>query len=303
MKRRGFVRSFVVVACATFAAGVGWWLCAGRGGSAVRAAQASVDAGQVGKVPVLVELFTSEGCSSCPPADALLGRLDREQPLSNAKIIVLSEHVDYWNNGGWQDRFSSAALTERQNEYGDFFKLSDVYTPQMVVNGAVQMNGTDGKKIAAALEDAAVSHPIPLQITSVQVRGKAVSFTLRNGMPATPGSVDVYAALVDPEDTTKVGAGENHGRTLQHVGVVRVLDRVSGSSRTQDLGSKPLAFSGSVSGKPGFEGMRLVVFVQTKRIGPVLGADACLITSGEKADGGPVGPCPSAGAEAQHAGR
>jgi hypothetical protein len=244
---------------------------------------------------VLVELFTSEGCSSCPPADALLGRLDREQPLSNAKIIVLSEHVDYWNNGGWQDRFSSAALTERQNEYGDFFKLSDVYTPQMVVNGAVQMNGTDGKKIAATLEDAAVSHPIPLQITSVQVRGKAVSFTLRNGMPATPGSVDVYAALVDPEDTTKVGAGENHGRTLQHVGVVRVLERVSGSTHTQDLGSKPLAFSGSVSGKPGFDGMRLVVFVQTIHIGPVLGADACLITSAAKMDGGPVGPCPTAG--------
>lgn len=296
MKRRGFARRLVAVACVCFAAVVALWWFAGRNG--VRAAagrQANVSGAEAGKVPVLVELFTSEGCSSCPPADSLLGRLDREQPLRNAKIIVLSEHVDYWNNGGWQDRFSSAALTERQNEYGDFFKLNDVYTPQMVVNGAAQMNGSDGKAIATALEKAADSHPIPLQISSVQVRGKEVTFTLRNGMPATPSDVNVYAALVDPEDTTKVGAGENHGRTLQHTGVVRVLQRVGSASHAQSVGEKPFVFKGSVSGRTGLDGMRLVVFVQTKQIGPVLGADQCLIAGAAKADGGSVGPCPGAG--------
>ena len=291
MRLRGSVSALLVVGCIAFAAGLVW--CAGR--TDVRAAarvQANADAGNAGKVPVLVELFTSEGCSSCPPAGALLGRLDREQPLPNARIIVLSEHVDYWNNGGWLDRFSSAELTNRQKDYADLFKLDDVYTPQMVVNGAAQMNGTDGRAIAAALEKAVASQPIPLQITSVQVRGKAVTFTLRNGMPATAGSVDVYAALVDPEDTTVVRGGENHGRTLQHVGVVRVLDRV-GSSRTKSLGEKPFVFKGNVPGKPGLDGMRLVVFIQTNEIGPVLGADACLITSAPKADSGMWSPCPT----------
>ena len=295
MKRRRFSRRLTVVACAAFAAGVGWWWCAGRGVSAAaRGGQAGVDGGQTGKVPVLVELFTSEGCSSCPPADALLGRLDREQPLRNAQIIVLSEHVDYWNNGGWQDRFSSVELTQRQKDYGEFFKLDDVYTPQMVVNGAAQVNGADGKAIAAALEKAADSHPVPLHIASVQVHGKVVTFRLQSGMPATPGDVNVYAALVDPEDTTKVGGGENHGRTLQHTGVVRVLDRVS-SSRTQDIGGKPFVLKGSVSGRSGLDGMRLVVFAQKKQIGPVVGADECLIAGTAKAESGPVGPCPSAG--------
>ncbi len=298
MKSRGFARTLHFAACAGFALGIVCWLCPGGGGSDIRAAardaQANVSTAQASKVPVLVELFTAEGCSSCPPADALLGRLDREQPLQGARIIVLSEHVDYWNKEGWLDRFSSAELTERQREYQYLFKLEDVYTPQMVVNGAVQMNGTDGKAIAAALEQAAASHPIPLQITSVQIGGKAVTFTLRNGMPAAPGEVNVYAALVDPEDTTEVRAGENHGRTLKHVGVVRTLERIGSSWHTEDLGKRPFVFNGNVSGRSGLDGMRLVVFVQTKHLGPVLGADVCLITgAAAKSDSGSVSPCPS----------
>lgn len=246
---------------------------------------------QTAKVPILVELFTSEGCSSCPPADNLVGQLDRQQPIPNADIIVLSEHVDYWNHEGWQDRFSSADLTARQKDYQYLFKLDDVYTPQMVVNGVSQMNGTDVKSIEAALLKAAASHPIPLQIKSVQVQGKQVTFTLRDGMPETPEEVNVYAALVDPADTTEVRAGENGGRTLQHVAVVRKLVRVGSPLHTQDLGKKPLEFKGDVSGKQNVDGMRLVVFVQTKHIGPVEGADDCLITTA-KTDSGPVSPCP-----------
>lgn len=300
MKVRG-ARSFGIVACTMFAAGVSSWLCAGGNGSEIRAAardaQANVDVGQAAKVPVLVELFTAEGCSSCPPADALLGVLDRQQPIPNARIIVLSEHVDYWNGGGWRDQFSSSELTERQKDYQYVFKLNDVYTPQMVVNGAVQLNGSDGRSVQAAIEHAADSHPIPLQIVSVQIRGKEVTFTLRNGMPATPENVDVYAALVDPEDTTQVNAGENHGRTLRHVGVVRMLDRIGSSRPTQNLGEKPFVFKADVPGRSGLDGMRLVVFAQTKHSGPVVGVDACLITdAAAKTSGGSMSPCPSSGA-------
>ena len=293
MKLRGPGPGFEIVACLVFSAVVACWLCHGRNGSEIRAAARGGEATNTGRVPVLVELFTTEGCSSCPPADALLGVLDRQQPIPNARIIVLGEHVDYWNNGGWQDMYSSAQFTGRQKDYQYFFKLDDVYTPQMVVNGSVQLNGADARGVQAALEEAADSHPIPLQIMSVQVRGKEVTFTLQNGMPATPKDVNVYAALVDPEDTTKVSAGENRGRTLQHVGVVRMLDQIGGSVRTQDLGAKPYVFRSDVSGKSNLDGMRLVVFAQTKHIGPVVGADECLIGGTAKTGGGAVAPCPA----------
>ena len=173
--------------------------------------------------PVIVELFTSEGCSSCPPADALLVRLDR-QPVSGADVIVLSEHVDYWDRLGWKDRFSSHDFTERQQAYGALFKLEDIYTPQAVVNGTAQFNGADGREISKAIERAAASHAVSLMLTGVQVAGDKVSFALGQVSPSGPGKVDVFAALVEPATTTEILAGENQGRTLRQAGVVLTLE-------------------------------------------------------------------------------
>src|SRR6266853_757817 len=98
------------------------------------------------RVPVIVELFTSEGCSSCPPADTLLSRLDRAQPVAGAQIIALEEHVDYWNNLGWVDPFSAPQYRVRQNDYAQRFFIESVFTPQMVVNGQAQFTGNDGNR-------------------------------------------------------------------------------------------------------------------------------------------------------------
>src|SRR5437762_4458580 len=101
-------------------------------------------------LPILVELFTSEGCSSCPPADAVLARLHQKQPVPGVQLLVLSEHVDYWNNLGWRDPFSDALFTDRQGRYG-----SRIYTPQAVVDGRIDVLGSDEQGIIRAATAAA----------------------------------------------------------------------------------------------------------------------------------------------------
>ena len=98
------------------------------------------------RTPVVVELFTSEGCSSCPPADRLLARLEREQPVEGAEVVALAQHVDYWNDLGWADPFSSHEASERQGEYAEAFGKDGVYTPQMIVDGRTEFPGGQSGK-------------------------------------------------------------------------------------------------------------------------------------------------------------
>jgi hypothetical protein len=132
--------------------------------------------------PVIVELFTSEGCSSCPPADALLQKFDRDQPVPGALVIVLSEHVDYWNRLGWKDPFSSPAYSRRQEAYGRVFHLGSVYTPQVVIDGTWEAVGSDARQISAAIRQSLKADKLQVRISS--------AFKNSRGVPSVHVQVD-----------------------------------------------------------------------------------------------------------------
>lgn len=187
------------------------------------------------RTPVLVELFTSEGCSSCPPADALLARLDRSQPISSAELIVLSEHVDYWNDIGWTDPYSSHESTERQSAYPAQFGLGSIYTPQMVVDGHFELVGSDEQRAKQAIENAAKEMKIPVRISFSPSDEKTAILHIETGpLPAsaTAESAGVFLAIADDSDELHVIRGENAGRTLKHVGVLRNFTHIGAVSGT-----------------------------------------------------------------------
>jgi hypothetical protein len=192
--------------------------------------------------PVLVELFTSEGCSDCPPADALLGKLDRSQPVRNAQLVVLSEHVDYWNDIGWKDPYSSHEFSVRQGDYAHRFRLDGPYTPQMVVDGEAQFVGSDERRAIEAIGDAAKAEKVPVNLSSIHLEGSTLAVRVESGplaSQASSGSAKVLVALADDSDETKVSRGENAGRILTHVAVVRILTQVgtidSGGAFSKDV--------------------------------------------------------------------
>jgi hypothetical protein len=127
----------------------------------------SLREGETRRVPVFVELFNSEGCSSCPPADALLRRLDGREPVVGAELIVLNEHVDYWNDSGWTDPYSSHAYSERQSAYASQFGNATLYTPQMVVDGRFEF-GSDERKAAQASGQLISVAPLPSTRTEME---------------------------------------------------------------------------------------------------------------------------------------
>ncbi|MBI1786580.1 MAG: DUF1223 domain-containing protein [Acidobacteria bacterium] len=172
------------------------------------------------RAPVLVELYTSEGCSSCPPADELLMRLDTTQPAPAAEIIALELHVDYWNRLGWSDPFSSAAFTARQQQYGAVFRRDGVYTPQMVVDGRTEFVGSDSRRAAAAIAEAAQAPKAQILIGYLHGRLRVRV----DGLPRGAGDADVFLAITEDGLQSDVRRGENQGRLMKHRAVVRRLD-------------------------------------------------------------------------------
>ncbi len=155
---------------------------------------------------VLVELFTSEGCSSCPPADQLLQKLNGMQTPQGQLVVGISEHVTYWNSLGWTDPFSSDLFTERQNGYGRRLRLNDVYTPQMVVNGREQFVGSDAAALQGAFERESHERPLTLRIGATERAGDElrVRFAAEGAPAGQP--VDVIAVIADDVDSSKVSA-------------------------------------------------------------------------------------------------
>ena len=219
------------------------------------------------RVPVLVELFTSEGCSDCPPADALLDELDATQPIAGAQAIVLSEHVTYWNHDGWRDPFSLEEMNDRQDVYVRHFRLESSYTPQMVVDGNAQLVGGNGRALVAAVQDAAKTAKQPLSIENAKWDHGSATFSIRG----EPGAgAKLVAALAANATHQEVSSGENKGRTLHHVAVVRVMKEFG--SGAADGRTLKLA-GGDFSRKDESDGpVRLVVFLVDHKTGQVLGA-------------------------------
>jgi hypothetical protein len=234
--------------------------------SSAQPRSASAQAQPQSRQPVLVELFTSEGCSDCPPADDLLGQLDARQPIPGADAIVLSEHVTYWNHDGWRDPFSFDEMTERQQDYARQFGISDVYTPQMVVDGAEQFVGSDAGKLAAAVARSAASPKTPVEIAGAhQTPDGVVAFTVHS----SDARASLFAAVAENATVSEVLRGENKGRTLHHVAVVRVLKEF-GSGKT-DGRALSLSGAGLLDAQKTGASLRLVVFLVNRHNNHVIG--------------------------------
>lgn len=175
------------------------------------------------RVPVLVELYTSEGCSSCPPADRQLTFLQEQQPVIGAEIISLAFHVDYWDRLGWKDAFSSAEFSERQRRYADAKRLESSYTPQMIVDGVAEFVGSNARQANDAISKAAAEAEEKGRI-DIRKSGETLDIMV-DGLPKHSKAL-VYLAAAEDGLVTNVKAGENSGETLMHTSVVRRLQTV-----------------------------------------------------------------------------
>jgi hypothetical protein len=224
----------------------------------------SADAVVNTRPPVLVELFTSEGCSSCPPADGALTFLERQQPVAKADIITLAFHVDYWDRLGWKDRFSSPLFSQRQEEYATALKLESSYTPQMIVDGRAEFVGSNSGQASSEILKATENAKARVEIVSDAGHVKVAI----GDVPAHADST-VFAAIAEDGISSRVERGENSGKTLEHVSVVHEL-KTLGSIRAGDLKfDGALDVPANKDWKP--ENLKVVVFVQENESRKVIG--------------------------------
>ena len=246
-------------------------------GQAAETVPAATRGGEAPLTPVVVELFTSQGCSSCPPADAVLRSLERNQPVEGALIVPLSEHVDYWNRLGWRDPFSSPRFSARQRTYADALDIPSLFTPMLVVDGRFVAIGSEAGDVRRAIVEAAVA---PKTRLAVQVAGAAASRVIEvtatvgpSGTPRGAGETGVWLAITETGLTTDVMGGENLFRRLRHTGVVRHIERL-------EIGTIPHAGDAAwrlgrrLRLEPDWKrsNLRVVVFLQDSSTSAILGA-------------------------------
>ena len=211
--------------------------------------------------PVVVELFTSEGCNSCPPADKFLGEL-----TARSDVLPLAFHVDYWDYLGWPDRFASPYFTQRQRAYARALGSAMVYTPQAVVDGTAHIVGSDRGGLEALIEDAARSAPTVAIDLAWTAKGD-----LEITVPAAPyqGDATVWFVRYDDHGISEVTDGENAGKTLHHVNIVRELKAIgmwNGAPFTAVLPAE------AVRPADGGTAFGCAIIIQPEGLGPVLGA-------------------------------
>jgi hypothetical protein len=229
------------------------------------------------RVPVVLELFTSEGCSSCPPADALLARVAEQQPVAGADVIALEEHVDYWDHQGWVDPFSSAQWTQRQREYALRLPDHGVYTPELVVNGSSGFVGSRAAETYHAITGAmGQAHMVILVSILKSDKNNHERVRVETGklLGAQPDDApEVWLAVTETGLHSAVNGGENAGQDLHHAPVVRWLRKAGNASPN----SAP-SFTGESDLKLDSAwkraNLRIVAFVQERRSRHILGAAA-----------------------------
>lgn len=205
-------------------------------------------------VLVLAELFTSEGCNSCPPADELLQMLLDEQPVAGVVVVPLSEHVTYWDHQGWKDPFSAQQFTIRQQQYGLRFNLDSIYTPQLVIDGAAEFVGSDRRSIERGLKASGRKPELILKAVGTQT----IDVTASGPGLSAERDAELFFVVAEDRLSVDVKRGENANKTLTHSGVVRLL-RSGGDARS--------GATTTIALDPAWqrERLRVVGFVQSRK--------------------------------------
>jgi hypothetical protein len=229
---------------------------------------------------VIVELFTSEGCSSCPPADALLKELSEQQKMNDVQVVALEEHVDYWNHLGWKDPYSAAEFSQRQSDYAQIFGSDGVYTPQMIVDGQHEFVGSRSLAAREAIQKAAN-----------QPKAEIVLVAAANSSPGKPafevqiknlegisvrGETELWVAVTEKGLQTDVKAGENSGETLKHAAVVRSLRKIE---TLRDPAGYDRQIQVTIESGWKKENLAVVAFLAEKSTRKIIGAAATPLNS------------------------
>ena len=223
---------------------------------------------------VIAELFTSEGCSSCPPADEVLSRLVSRQQIAGVEVVAMGEHVDYWDQLGWRDRFSSAIFSRRQSDYdAKVFRTGSIYTPQIVIDGRLQRLGSDPAAVQQAIAEAARAPKAGVTVAA-RPEGESINADIVVDVPSvvTFRAADLIVAVTEDKLETDVRNGENGGRILKHDAVVHRLETIgpvpwnAGTWRTRAAMPLPKQWRA--------QHVHVVAFVQERDSRRIVGAGA-----------------------------